>query len=250
MGLLKEPRGELSGRVGQERDKMKQNAMDLEKIIQMVTDEVYKKLRGTALGKRQHLVILSSQPVPEIEDKLSMQFDISYYHEGIRDCDLLLIPTICVQLLANVANGLSTANRERFVFSMLLKGKKVFALEEGLLYRKYKQTAPASLYKMYGDFVETIKTYGIQMIQQAEALQGQLQSEPVNTDPEFLGKSRSVGETNYLMEILTKRVVTEADLKRCYLKQIREIVIDQASILTPLAHDYLKEQQMIVHRRS
>jgi ethanolamine utilization protein len=230
---------------------MKKNAIPLETLIQKVTDEVYKKLKSIAPSKGQRLVILSSQHVPEIEERLGTQFDISYYNEGIKDCDcdLLLIPTICIQLLANLANGLSTGSRERFIFTMLLKGKKVFALEEGLLYRTYKQTAPARLYKMYTDFVENIKTYGIQIVQKEELLQQYLQDEQMAAAPEAEEKEETLPESNHLAEILAKKVVTEADLKRCCLKQIREIVIDQKSILTPLAYDYLREQQMIVHRR-
>ncbi|MDT2247092.1 hypothetical protein P7H16_09275 [Paenibacillus larvae] len=101
---------------------------------------------------------------------LNPHYDVQYYDESLRDCDLIIIPKLCIQLLSNLANGISAGNRERFVLTMLLKGKRVIALDEGLLYRKYKSAAPVLLYKLYAGFADKLENYGIRIVQTPELL--------------------------------------------------------------------------------
>lgn len=219
----------------------------LETLVRQVTEEVQKRLRNRIPAQRPHLVILAPQPLPELEAILGAQFAISYYREGVSDCDLVLIPEICLRLLGNLANGLSTTSREQFVFTMLLAGKKVFALEEGFLHRQYKQTAPFRLYKMYENYAEIMHQHGICIVPASGLLPGLLRDERPAAAGE---KTEPVSATGQLPEVLTKKVITEADLKKYYLNHITEIVIEQQSLLTPLAHDYLKAQQMTVRRKA
>lgn len=221
----------------------------LETLVRKVTEEVQKRLNSKSSNQRLQVVILSSQPEPELEAMLGTRFAVSYYREGLSDCDLVLIPEVCVQLLANLANGLSATGREQFVLAMLLKGKKVFAREEGLLYRKYKQTAPSGLYKMYDDYTEIIQKCGISIVNESVLLDGLLQDKWPAAEAAAEKKQEPALSGSPSPEVLNKKVVTEADLKKCYLNQITEIVIAQKSVLTPLAHDYLKAHQMKVHRK-
>ncbi|WP_232698507.1 TIGR02536 family ethanolamine utilization protein [Brevibacillus daliensis] len=247
---------------------MNGNLVHLEALIQAVTDEVYNKLKQQQAIKadRKKLVIMSGESESEIEAKLGKHFDIAYYNEQTRDCDVIVIPTICIQLLSNLANGISAGSRERFILTMLLKGKKVIALDEGLKYRKYKSTAPVLLYNMYTSYTEKIMNYGIQIIRESDLLHSCLQDgreaatagatqssivETIQATSQPVEKVRAIepDKQQVSQEILTKKVITEADLKKFYLKQISEIVIDKKSIITPLAQDYVRTQQMIVHRR-
>ncbi|TVX92476.1 ethanolamine utilization protein [Paenibacillus agilis] len=143
-------------------------------LIQAVTDEVMRRLeqmkQGQSTVTKKRAVLLSMESLPELESLLNPHVEVSYYEASMRDCDLLIIPKVCLQLLANLANGLSAGPRERFVLTMLLKGRQVVVLEEGLLYRKYKATAPIHLYKLYEGFAHQLSNYGIRTVKTSELL--------------------------------------------------------------------------------
>lgn len=223
-------------------------ALDKEAFIQAVTEEVYKRLqqRQTVLATpavKQQAVLLSTEPVPELENILNAHYDVKYYDESLRDCELVVIPKICIQLLSNLANAISTGNRERFLLTMLLKGKKVVALEEGLAYRKYKPTAPVLLYKQYDGYADKLRGYGIRIVSAKELLPVCLETGGAADVHKELQTAPSGSE------VLSRKVITEAELKKYHLQSIKEIVVDRNSIITPLAQDYLRMQQMHIHRR-
>ncbi|MBH9750468.1 ethanolamine utilization protein, partial [Clostridioides difficile] len=49
---------------------------------------------------------------------------------------------LCMRGLSNIALGNSTSDEERFILKMIMKGKEVYVLDEGIEYKKYKDTAP------------------------------------------------------------------------------------------------------------
>ncbi|MCG7317188.1 MULTISPECIES: TIGR02536 family ethanolamine utilization protein [Brevibacillus] len=226
--------------------------MNIEALVEAVTKEVYKKLQGMKLLqeqpiKRQKAIIMDNQAHPEIEAQIESRYDFQYYDEQTKDCDLVIIPTICIQLLGNLANSISAGSRERFILTMLLKGKKVVALENSMVYKKYKQTANPVLYKQYEEFEERIKSFGIQMVQVSDLL---------NTDskehkPEVASAKQEseIEREEVRQEVISKKLITESDLKKFHLRQVNQIIVSKNSIITPLAKDYIKMQQIQVRRK-
>jgi ethanolamine utilization protein len=223
-------------------------ALDREVFIQKVTEEVYKRLQQRQAAQtipvvRQQVVLLTAEPMPKLEKILNAHYDVQYYDESIRDCELVVIPEICIQLLSNLANGISAGSRERFLLTMLLKGKSVIALEEGLSYKKYKSTAPVLLYKLYDGNADKLRNIGIRFVPTMELLPACLGTAgvvDVHAEP--------VAATSE-PELLLGKVITEAELKKYHFRNIKEIMIDRNSIITPLAQDYLRMQQMHIHRK-
>ncbi|UHA72528.1 ethanolamine utilization protein [Paenibacillus sp. 481] len=252
-------------------------------LIQAVANEVLRRIGleqtdESSLVERKRVLVLSEEPLPELENLLRPHVELSYYNETLRDCDLLIMPKLCMQLLVNLANGISAGPRERFVLTMLLKGRRVIAVEEGLYYRKYKSSAPVLLYKLYEKCADQLASYGIRLVKQSELLAVCLEdsraeeaahaSTASQVTPhasaasqaasarasELCAACSSVNElaqdiVSPMAEVLTCRVVTEAEVKKYRLHNGSQIVIDRNSIITPLAQDYLRMQQMQVHRR-
>ncbi|SMF80442.1 ethanolamine utilization protein [Paenibacillus uliginis N3/975] len=234
---------------------MNVEALDRAAIIEAVTAEVMKRLQQAQSNEpttvpvlKKQAVLLTVEPVPELESMLNQHYEVRYYDESLRDCDVLIIPKLCLQLLSNLGNGISAGQRERFVLTMLLKGRQVIALEEGLLYRKYKSTAPVLLYKQYDGFVDKLSSYGIQMVKESGLLMA-CQQDGRSEDIQQSSPAIEHAEVLLQPEVLTRKVITEAELKKYRLQNRKEIVIDRHSIITPLAQDYLRMQQMQVHRR-
>ncbi|MCG7405872.1 ethanolamine utilization protein [Paenibacillus sp. ACRRX] len=246
-------------------------------LIQAVTAEVLKRLAHVPADEpsvqKRRIVVMSEETMPALELGLNLNAmdELCYYEESMRDCDLLVIPQLCLQLLSNLAQGISAGSRERFVLTMLLKGKQVVALEEGLMYRKYKSTAPVLLYKLYDGWVDKLSSYGVRFVREAdleqivlahgqaievqdvqkvEGMQAAKQAvHPLQAGASPTEAARMHAEQPLLPEVISCKVITEAEVKKCRLQNRNEIVIGQNSIITPLAQDYLRMQQMQVHRR-
>lgn len=228
-------------------------ALDRSAIIEAVTAEVIKRLgqspSSDATVPKKLAVLLATEPMPEMESLLGRHFEVRYFDESLRDCDVLIIPKLCLQLLSNLANGISAGQRERFILTMLLKGRRVVALEEGLVYRKYKSTAPVLLYKQFDEFSDKLSSFGIRMVKTAKLLSACLEDGSADdANPSTPVKDRAEAFPQPELLNLTSKVVTESQLKKYRLYHRKEIGIDRHSIITPLAQDYLRMQQIRVHR--
>ncbi|CAH8718114.1 ethanolamine utilization protein [Paenibacillus thiaminolyticus] len=233
---------------------MNMEAPDRAALIEAVAAEVLKRLRQASeaepIASKKQAVLLAAEPAPALESVLQPHYDVCYYDESLRDCDLLLIPKTCIQLLSNLANGISAGPRERFVLTLLLKGRKVVLLEDGLAYRKYKPTAPVLLYKLYDGMVDKLRSYGIHVVKQTELPLACLEDGGAAIVPQAdRGAAYADSDAPSQLESLHGKVITEAELKKCRLQNRTEIVIDRHAIITPLAQDYMRTQQMRVHRR-
>lgn len=228
-------------------------ALDRAAITEAVAAEVLKRLQQAQTTEpvaiRKQAILLSTESVPRLESILNPYYGVRYYDESVRDCDLLVIPMMCLQLLSYLANGISAGARERFVLTMLLKGKRVIVLEEGLLYRKYKHTSPVMLYKLYDGFANQLKSYGMMTVRESDLLSACVNDERIaETQKEVFNTDASV-DLIPQSEVLTSKVITEADVKKYRLQNVKEIVIARQSIITPLAQDYLNTHQMSVRKR-
>ena len=113
----------------------------------------------------QKVEVLDYEDYAEMLDREALkEFDINPLTSECKDCDILLISKLCIKGLSNIAQGTCTTKAENFALEMLLKGKKVYILEDGIEYRKYKNTAPKVLYNKYIKFEEELLAYGIEVI--------------------------------------------------------------------------------------
>ncbi|PEX93239.1 ethanolamine utilization protein [Bacillus cereus] len=226
--------------------------MNVEALVEAITKEVYKRLQDIPVSKREGpkktAVFVATEAYPQLENLLTHEFAIQYFDDSVRDCDVVIIPKMCIQLLGNLANGLSNSPRERFILTMLLKGKTVIVLEDGIVYKKYKQTSNALLFKMYGEYVKKIEEFGVKIIHDTQLLQSCCEDKIVQ-NAQFT-KSTMNGEAQIYkkVELISKKVITEADLKKFHLRNVKEIIVTPNSIITPLAKDYIRMQQMQVQR--
>ncbi|MFD3260376.1 ethanolamine utilization protein [Paenibacillus lentus] len=228
-------------------------ALNRTALIEAVAAEVLKRLQQVQttepIANSKKAILLSVEPVPALESILNPYYEVRYYDESVRDCDLLIIPKMCIGLLSYLANGISAGTRERFVLTMLLKGKQVVVLEEGLLYRKYKQTSPVMLYKLYNGFANKLQSYGITTVRESDLLSACLEDERLTENQEEVHSEGAHVDMISQSEVLTSKVITEADVKKYRLQNVKEIVVGRHSIITPLAQDYLHTHQMRVRRR-
>lgn len=238
--------------------------MDYEKLIEFLVDEIYKRIQeenkeGNSLEKKKSIVVIGESNVDYYRKALK-EFDINSLTSECKDCDILLISKLCIKGLSNIAQGTCTTKAENFALEMLLKGKKVYILEDGIEYRKYKNTAPKVLYNKYIKFEEELLAYGIEVIDDLNKISIGNKDEKVSSCNEFReeikkngylgeGKKQFDGEKNletsivedeFTINLSNKRLISESDLRKPHINGVRTLIFSKKAIITPLAKDYIR----------
>lgn len=223
--------------------------MEYDNLVNLIVEELYKKLKETPNinDRRKKAVIMQRDSVEKYYEILGNQYNLINYDETIKDCDLVIIPKLCLKGMGNLANLTCSTSEEHFIIKMLMNGSKVYILEEGMYYKKYKNTAPKQLYNKYLDFEKQLTNYGIEIINsyfnntyKVEEIQSINNISNINKDI-LMDKS---------VEITKKKLITESDIRKHYINGSKVIVIDSKSIITPLAKDFIRINHIEIMRKS
>lgn len=163
----------------------------------------------------------------------------------------VLITSLGLQALVRVAEGDEGCTVEgRALLTALLNGQPAAALKDGLVWRRYRQTAPRGLLARYAQCEQTLQSYGLKLVdetQAAEALLGRarpglnaplIMAGPACSPPPSFAPARSASG---------RRVLSEA----CVMESCpasggpgQTLRLEPGDVLTPLARDYILAQKI------
>ena len=109
--------------------------MNYDNLVNLIVEEIYKKLNNEEkkISNKPKAVTIFKDNNSRF-DLLKDDFDVVNFDNSIRDCEIVIVSKLCMRGLSNLALGNSTSDEERFILKMLMKGKKVYVLDEGLEY--------------------------------------------------------------------------------------------------------------------
>lgn len=220
--------------------------MEYDNLVNLIVEELYKKLKETPNinDRRKKAVIMQKDSVEKYYEILGAEYNLISYDEAIKDCDVVIVPKLCLKRMGNLANLTCSTKEEHFIIKMLMSGRKVYIIEDGMYYKKYKNTAPKQLYNKYLDFEKQLTNYGIEILSNSFNNTYKLEeAQPINNVPNIVNIDKSA-------EITNKKLITESDIRKHYIKGSRVIVIDSKSILTPLAKDFIRINHIEIMRKS
>ncbi|KKY00340.1 ethanolamine utilization protein [Paraclostridium benzoelyticum] len=225
--------------------------MDYDKLIEFIVDEIYKKLENQAIKDNNDLpkCVLMRERDEEKYKFLNDKFKVLNYNKDIKDCDVLVISRLCLRGLCNLAMGNSVSDEERFILKMIMSGKKVYVMEDGLEYKRYKQTAPKTLYNKYLNFEKEIKSYGVEIINNPKSI---LNETKVNYKEEYVKDNTeikvNVNLTENTLDLRSKKLISESDLRKPQINGIDKILLGKRSLVTPLANDFIRIHNLKVDK--
>ncbi|GAA0687141.1 MULTISPECIES: hypothetical protein [Clostridium] len=218
--------------------------MDYDKMVSIIVEEVLDKLKETPIINdcNKKAVIFQNGDLEEFYDLVGKEYEVISYNKNIRECDIAILPKLDLSVMANLANLNASNNEEKFILNMLMKGKKIYVFENGMEYKIYKDSAPKQLYNKYLNFEKQLINYGIEIIN--ESLSSKITTS-CNKDllkdfsPEIIKSEK-----------IFKKVITENDIRRVHEKGENVIIIGEKNILTPLAKDFIKINNMEIIKRN
>ncbi|NMS89376.1 ethanolamine utilization protein [Clostridioides difficile] len=232
--------------------------MNYDKLVDLIIEEIYKKINNDELNvsNKPKAVTVFEQDSNKF-NLLKEEFEIVEFNKNIKECEIVIVSKLCMRGLSNLAFGNSTSDEERFILKMLMKGKKVYILDEGIEYRRYKDTAPKALYKKFLSFEDEIRKFGVEIIKDLNAISkdklsiksGTLSAigiekedkKTLNKDAISLINTESTNINNeFSLDLRNKKLISEADLRKPTINGVKNILVNKKSIITPLAIDFMR----------
>lgn len=208
--------------------------MNIEKLVGYLTKEVIKNLNLDKERKDEILVINSKEEKKEIK---SDNFKLVYLSEleelNIEDFKHIIISSFTLNQLTNIAIGKSDDNITSIIIECILKGKNIFILNDGVIYRKYKTTSNENFYNMIEGYEKNIISFGIKFIDKKDI------DNLINDNKKNIEKEHDIIDTKNRHKIENK-IITESVLENIYRKGHKSITINNNAIITPLAKDYIR----------
>ncbi|HBM75882.1 MAG TPA: hypothetical protein DD429_10065 [Clostridiaceae bacterium] len=221
--------------------------MEIDSIVDAVTKEVMKKLgskEDASMDPIAKVLVLEkhdSENYKTIERKLNF---IGYKVGSIEDkkdieeYDRIVITSLDNRELVNIAMGIGCDEKEQIVLESLLSGRKVFLIEQGLSYRKYKETSNKVLFKLYEDYEKRLKNFGIFIFKKENFIEGFNGCAPKESKP--VSKEEDNNKNKSVLELKNKKLLTESNIKEACEGGYDEINIPKKAIITSLAIDCSK----------
>lgn len=219
--------------------------MNYENMINTIVEEVYKKINSiNEIENKPKAVLLYEDNNKEQFKFLKQRFEVVNFEKSIRDCQIVIISKLCMRGLCNLAVGHSVSDEERFILKMLMKGKKVYVLEDGIEYKRYKKTAPKALYNKYMSYEDEIINFGVEIIKDINFIYLD------DVKKENLSKTKKDIEINdeFSLNLTNQKLISESDLKKPMISGIKNVLVDKKSIVTPLAKDFIRIHHLKLKR--
>lgn len=222
--------------------------MNKEELVDQIVNELYKKLQGNSLGltSKKRAVIIGNHKVDH-QERLAQSYEIVPLTQTPSHVDLIIVETLGIDLLSQLALGTAENIESKYVLECLLQGKPVYVLEQGIAYRKYKSTAHRTLYSLYSDYENKIKQYGVRLIHDVVEILTDMRGDYQKVqqvdqiEPEKIYPSEGIN-------LQMKKAILESDLTRAYIQGVTEVVIRKNAIVTPLAQDFIKSHHLRIKR--
>ena len=182
--------------------------MDTDKLTELIKKELLRILEEKKAEDKPAEVQFCGDDTL-LRDELSKKVKIS------ENGEILVISALGINDMVDIALG-----KTHPAISGLLEKKTVYIVEEGLEYKRYSE--PKALMETYDKHLDTIIKYGIQVVKRVE----------------LIDKLGAVTEKTVLKGVITISKLRERNLKNAVL------ILDKKSIITPLAMEYIKENNI------
>lgn len=209
--------------------------MDEKVLIEEVIRELKRKIGQDFMKKDTGRSAMVLGVLPQSEEKaLKAAYQIVPFSEA-ESCDIYVLAQLPIKLMADLVLGIPSEPQAACILRALLEGKRVYLLESGLEYRRYKETAYKTLYHLYQEYEAAVKRYGIELISYTSEIAKE-------------NRIQSIPEAEDFVDLSSLRLLRESDLIKVRGTGSITVLLGQNTIITPLARDYIANHNLAVIR--
>lgn len=211
-------------------------------FIERVIKEVQKRIESTF---PKIMTIGRGELVKEDLDKASIGY-ISYdnYEDDmiIDNYESIVIEGLTNFELVSSALLVPGTNVSKLILKGRLTGKTIYIEKESIEYKKHKSIIDKGLERKLEHYVDCLRDYGVKILKAQEIVEDiKAHNGNVNLNNETNVKSACQSKDQCRLD---KKLITEQDLKKLIQQGHKIIQISKGSIITPLAKDYIKTNNM------
>lgn len=229
-------------------DRKELTQLQIEQLVEDVVKELNEKLNKTVSTIEKHTessfrkcALVMGQLSQDEEKRLK---DVCQTVGSVDDggWNMVIVADLTFGQMAQIALGLPVDSESECVLQSLLDGKKVYILESGLEYRKYRETAYKTLYQLYLGYEDGIRKFGGEIVTDVQEI---IERESAIST----GMERSGVTTGEDLNLTELGLLRESDLTKVRGNGYGTVVIGHSTIVTPLAQDYLTNHNLAVRRQ-
>lgn len=207
--------------------------VSFEALVELVTKEVLKSVSSGETpsakpdGKPLALLVGNEGDLPAFAQEKYAFKTIDSYNGDIASYECVFVCELTCAELADCALGRDCRAVPCAVTKALLNGKKVFLLEAALPHRKYKETANRAFYSMFEGYVNSLRSFGVELIRQ-----------------QWYGKNLN---KNAVADNSVDKVITESlAINLCKKAQDEIVRLKKGTVITPSAKDIFNHSNVKV----
>ena len=169
------------------------------------------------------------------------------YEVNVDDYDVVVVRSMTNSNLFKIANGCTDNKFLALAAEAILKGKRVIMVKECVEILKYAETAPKALYNNIYKNLQILLDSGVELVEEENvktALTDGIEvpaEVPATPAPAAVKEEAPApapkAESADSVLVLTKRVVTERDIKEAAAKHYKKIQLPEKPVITYLAKD-------------
>lgn len=192
--------------------------MSIEEIIRKVLEEM-NKLENAGMKKKMLVVGDDGALGEAARRKCQEEYDLEFA-DAFNDSDgfdAVLLVEVSTDTLQKMSMGMNP----RFgpVMDMLIQGRKVYYLPEGVYHRCHEKSCPRALYSLYEESLKKIRDFGIQPLDTSH-------KKPI--DAMIIHKEK-------------RGLIGEKEIKRLMEMGESVLVLEGKPLMTPLARDLIRD---------
>ena len=155
--------------------------------------------------------------------------------------DFIVAAQVSMGLLAYTALGIPGQPEAQCILEALLSGRKVYILEKGLEYRRYRESSYKALYQKYQEYEEEIRRFGGEIVSGVQ--------EAAELAVRVWKKDCAPADDSTAFDLTGLKLLGESDLGKMRGTGYRTVLIGRKTIITPLAKDYISNHNLTVRRQ-
>ncbi|MFV0449481.1 MAG: hypothetical protein ACK5MF_13655 [Vibrio sp.] len=200
--------------------------MDSDVLVETIVRRVLTQLRQECLAKNAFKIMVFDSHSEALQERIAQcvankDVSMEFWSSGqsCQDADRYIIPRLSCIDMADLAQGQAKSPLSEVVLQLLLTGVKVEVLDYD--YKAYEKKASSELYKVYLHYEQVLTSFGLV---------------PFKPDPEPVAR--------YWQQLISENEVADA-----INSGAKEMHLTKNSIVTPLAMDHARLNNIEMHKK-